>query len=85
MSSWLRPVDTLTFLNYYSVKLAHTQVVLNCRYSVAKMCTCEDMLAHYLGAPYLVDVMSQNEHPKIVLFSFRQHTTLDFRPVCETH
>ena len=25
------------------------------------MCTPNDMLAHYIGAPYLDDIMSQNE------------------------
>ena len=45
----------------YSDKLAHLQVIINYRYSVAQMCTREDMLIHYLGAPYLDDVMSHNE------------------------
>ena len=45
-------------MSIYSDKLAHIQVVINCRYSVAQMCTCEDMLAHILGAPCLDDVMS---------------------------
>ena len=42
----------------YSDKLAHVQVVINCQYSVAQMCTREDTLAHYLGT--LDDVMSYN-------------------------
>ena len=46
---------------FYSDKLAHVQVVINCRYSVAQMCPREDELARYLGAPSLDDVMSQNE------------------------
>ena len=41
----------------YSDKLAHVQVVINCRYSVAQMCTHEDTLAHYLCAPFIDDVM----------------------------
>ena len=41
--------------------LAHIQVVINCQYSVAQMCTREDMLAHYLGAPFF-DVMRQYTH-----------------------
>ena len=45
----------------YSDRLAHVQVIINCQYSVAQMCTCKDMLAHYLGVPHLDDVMSQNE------------------------
>ena len=40
----------------YSDKLAHVQILINCRYSVAQMCTCEDTLAHDLGVPCLDDV-----------------------------
>ena len=46
--------------NYYSVELAHVQVVINCLYSVAQMCTHEDTHAHILGMPYIDDVMSYN-------------------------
>ena len=45
-------------MSIYSDKLAHIQVVINHQYSVAQMCTREDMLAHNLGAPYFDDVMS---------------------------
>ena len=48
-------------MSIYSDKLARKQVVINCPYSVAQMCTCEDMLSQYLGALYLDDVMSNNE------------------------
>ena len=44
----------------YSDKLAHVQILINCRYSVAQMCTCEDTLAHILGAPYFDNIMSYN-------------------------
>ena len=47
-------------MSIYSDDLAHIQVIINCRYSVAQMCTCEDMLAHNLGALYSNDVMSYN-------------------------
>ena len=47
-------------MSIYSDKLAHVQVVINCRYSVAQMWTWEDMLAWYLGAPSLDAVMSHN-------------------------
>ena len=47
-------------MSIYSVKVAHIQVVSNCRYSVPQMCTREDMLPHILGAPYIDDVMSPN-------------------------
>ena len=33
-------------MSIYSDKLAHIQVVINCWYSVAQMCTREDILAH---------------------------------------
>ena len=48
-------------MSIYSDKLAHVQVVINCRYYVAQICTCEDTLAQYLSAPYLDNVMSHNE------------------------
>ena len=47
-------------MSIYSDKLAHKEVVINCQYSVAQMCTSEDMLAHYLGAPFIDDVMRYN-------------------------
>ena len=31
----------------YLIKLAHVQVIINSWYSVAQMCTHEDMLTHY--------------------------------------
>ena len=37
--------------------LGHVQFVINCRYSVAQMYTLEDMLAHYLGTPFIDEVM----------------------------
>ena len=43
-----------------SDKLVHLQVVVNCRYFVAQMCTCEDTLTHNQGAIYIDDVMSYN-------------------------
>ena len=48
-------------MSIYSDKLAHVQVVINCQYSAAQMCTPKNTLAHYLGVPYLDDVMCQNE------------------------
>ena len=48
-------------MSIYSNKLAHVQVIINCQYSVAQMCTCEDTLAHILGALENDDVMSHNE------------------------
>ena len=34
-------------MSIYSDKLAHIQIVINCRYSIAQICTCEEMLDHY--------------------------------------
>ena len=47
-------------MSIHSDKLAHIQVIINCRYSVAQICTREDKLAHYLGAPFIDDVMRYN-------------------------
>ena len=47
-------------MSIYWDKLAHIQVVINCRFSIAQMCTREDSLAHYLGAPSIDDVMRYN-------------------------
>ena len=45
-------------MSIYSDKLSHVQVIINCRYSVAQMCTRKDTLAHILGTLYIDDVMS---------------------------
>ena len=47
-------------MSIYSDKLAHLQVVIICRYSLAQMCTREDTLTHILGALYFDDIMSYN-------------------------
>ena len=47
-------------MSIYSDKLAHVQIVINSRYSVAQMCTREDGLAYIPGAPSFDDVMSYN-------------------------
>ena len=47
-------------MSIYSDKLAHVQVVINCQYSVAHLCTSEAMLTHNLGALHFDDVMSYN-------------------------
>ena len=52
---------------HYLDKLEHVQVIINCWYSVAQMCTREDTLAHYLGAPSLNDIMSHNELTTITI------------------
>ena len=52
-------------MNIYSDKLAHIQVIINCQYSVAQMCSREDMLNHNLGGPYFDDVMSYNFLTKV--------------------
>ena len=47
-------------MSIYSEELAHVQVIINSRYSVAQMCTREDGLAYILGAPSIDDAMSYN-------------------------
>ena len=62
-----------------SDKLAHIQVIINCRYSVAQMCTHEDKLAHYLGNRFIDDVMRYNM--LITISTMKQtklHLVLDF-------
>ena len=45
----------------YSDKLAHTQVVINCGYSVAQLCNREDIHTHWFLRAILDDFMSQKE------------------------
>ena len=47
-------------MSIFSDKLAHVQVVINCQYFVAYLCTSEAMLTHNLGALYYNDIMSYN-------------------------
>ena len=47
-------------MSIYSDKLAQVQVVINCQYYVALMCTHEDTLSHYLGTPFIDDVLRYN-------------------------
>ena len=47
-------------MSIYSDKLAHV-VIINCRYSVAQMCTHEDILKHKLDTPSFDEVMSHNK------------------------
>ena len=44
----------------YSDKLAHIQVIINCRYFMAQSCTSEGGLAYISGALSIDDVMSSN-------------------------
>ena len=44
----------------YSDKVPHVQVILNCQYFIAQMCTRENTLAHNLVVPYIYDLMSYN-------------------------
>ena len=57
-------------MSSYLDKLAHVQFVIICQFSVAQMCTCKDMLAQYLGAPYLDNVMSHNELTRLNISFF---------------
>ena len=47
-------------MSIYSDKLAHVQVVINCRDRDVPMSTSQDVLAYILGAPFIDDVMSYN-------------------------
>ena len=48
-------------MSIYSDKLAHIQVVINCQFSVAQMCTWEDTHARLFTRAVLADITSQNE------------------------
>ena len=52
-------------MSIYPDKLAHVQVVNNCRYSVAQMCTCEDMLSHSL---FLIVLLLSTIHVNITIY-----------------
>ena len=58
-------------MSIYLDKLAHVQVIINCQYSIAQMCTHEDTLPQNLGAPYFDDVKSYNSLTTL-LFLFLQ-------------
>ena len=47
-------------MSIYSDNLAHVQVIINCPYSVAHLCTNKATLAYNLGALHFDDVMSYN-------------------------
>ena len=47
-------------MSVYSDNLAHAQVVINCPYSVAHLCTSEAMLAYNLGALHFDNVVNYN-------------------------
>ena len=53
-------------MSIYSDKLAHVQVVINCRYSVVQMCTWDGIHSPLFMCAVLVDVMSQNEVTTLV-------------------
>ena len=56
-------------MSIFSDKLAHVQVVINCRYFVAQLCTREDTLTHFLGALYIDDVMSYDSLTTIMFMN----------------
>ena len=52
-------------MSIYSDKLAHVEVVINCQYSIAQMCTREDSLPIIWALrPRIDDVMSYNSLTK---------------------
>ena len=75
MTSWAitRSQHPSPPLGCFLDKLAHVQVIINCRYLVAQKCTREDMLAHNIVMPYLDDVMSYNS-PTTVYFKTTSFT-----------
>ena len=49
-------------MSIYSAKLAHVQVIVNCRHSFAQMYTREDTLPQNLSAPY---AKTRSQHKRI--------------------
>ena len=47
-------------MSIYWDKLVQVQVVINCPYSIAHLCTSEATLTHNLGELYFDDIMSYN-------------------------
>ena len=48
-------------MNIYSYKLAQVQVIINCQYFIAQMCTWEETYACLFKRAVLDDSMCQNE------------------------
>ena len=61
----VKHLDNRLYILAYLDKLAHVQVVINCRYSDAQLCTWEDIHARLFTLTVLDDVMSQSEHTTI--------------------
>ena len=61
-------------ISIYSDKLAHIQVVINYRYSVAQLYTREDGLAYILGAPFIDDFVSYDLLTTIVIACNESYT-----------
>ena len=58
-----------TVMSFYSDKLAHVQVVNNCPYSIARMCTREDTLAYISGPLSIDEVMSYDSHTTLIFIN----------------
>ena len=60
-------------MSIYSDKLAHIQVVINCPYSVAQLCTCEDKHAHTFGTPCIDDdsLTTSIAPPRVLIGGFK--------------
>ena len=56
-----------TVMSIYSDKLAHVQIVINCRYSVAQLCTLEDTLAYISGMLFIDDNMLNNKNCIVIV------------------
>ena len=66
-------------MSIYSDRLAHIQVVINCRARDAPMCISEDGLAYILGAPFIDDFMSYNSLTTKLLIFFQLAENWEFR------
>ena len=58
-------------MSIYSDKFVHVQVVINCRYSVAQMCTREDIHTCFFMCAVLNDAMRQSKLTTYIFKYFR--------------
>ena len=68
----LSELTTVSIPDFYKLNFGQvsTRTSINFQYSVAQLCTCEDTLAHNLGALYFGDFMSYNSLTTQLMINF---------------
>ena len=67
-------------MSIYSDQLSHVQVVINCQYSVAYLCTSEATLAYNLGVLHFDDVKRYNSQQYFFVFQARADKSKNANP-----